>query len=84
MLVKVTVSVGSRTLPLEQLTDMRIRLPIEELARRIGSRLEGIRCPLHKRGAANVRIHVDAQGSPDLRYDSCCAQLGEQIGKALG
>jgi len=84
MHVKVTVSVGSRTVPLDQVSDARIRKPIEDLARQVGSNLDRIKCPQHGTTATNVRIHVSAQGSPDLNYDSCCARLGEAIGKALG
>lgn len=84
MNVRVTVSVGTRTVPLDQVSDSRIRKPIEELARQVGANLDRIKCPEHGKAASNVRIHVNAQGSPDLSYDSCCAKLGEAIGKALG
>lgn len=84
MQVKVTVSVGSRTVPLDQVSDSRIRRPIEDLARQVGTTLDRVKCPEHGKTATNVRIHVTAQGSPDLAYDSCCAALGKAIGKALG
>ena len=82
--VKVTVAMGSRTVPLDKVTDSRIRTALEAAARDVAAKLGGVRCAEHKRGVLDVRIHFDKSGAADLQYDSCCAKLGELIGKALG
>ena len=82
--VKVTVSVGSRSVPVEDVTDTRIRTAFQGAARQVGEKLGKIVCATHKRGPTNVRIHFDKTGAADLKYDSCCASLGEMIGTALG
>ncbi len=83
MLVKVTVTMRGRTMPLESIRDARIAGPFEAMASQVGATLESIRCPEHKKTAWNVRIVVDAQGSADLQYDSCCDKLGSLIRNAL-
>ena len=82
--VHVTVAMGSRKDPLEQVNDSRIRSALEAAARDVASKIDRVRCAEHKRGALNVRLHFDKNGAADLQYDSCCAKLGELIGKALG
>lgn len=82
--VHITVTLGSKTLPIEQVTDARISTALRAAGQNVGKRLEKIRCPTHQKTATNVRVHFDARGNADLKYDSCCEQLGETIGKALG
>ena len=82
--VTVTVTMGARTVPLEKVTDARISTALRAAGQDIGRRLETLRCPVHQKTATNVRIHFDAKGNADLKYDSCCAELGAHIGKALG
>lgn len=82
--VNVTVAMGARKVPLEQVSDSRIRSALEAAARDVAGKLGRVKCAEHKRGALNVRIHFDKNGAADLQYDSCCAKLGELIGKALG
>jgi hypothetical protein len=82
--VKVTVTIGSRTLPIEKVSDPRITAPMMKLARDVASRLESITCPEHGKTATNVRIRFDRKGAADLSYDSCCAALGARIGEQLG
>jgi hypothetical protein len=82
--VRITVSVGPRAVPLEQVADPRVSTALRSAAQDVARRLEAIRCPVHRETASNVRIHFDQRGGADLQYDSCCAKLGEQIGKALG
>jgi hypothetical protein len=82
--VAVTVTIGSRTLKLEQVTDARISTALRAAGQDIGRRLEALRCPVHQKTASNIRVHFDAKGNADLKYDSCCAELGAHIGKALG
>ena len=82
--VTITVTLGSRTLPIDQVTDLRIASAFRKAGQDIGRRLQAIACPEHARTATNVRIKFDARGNADLQYDSCCAKLGAEIGKALG
>jgi hypothetical protein len=82
--VKVTVALGARTVRIEDVSDARVRTAFQGAAKQVAAQLSGIKCPMHERAAANVRIHFDRNGAADLKYDSCCAQLGEMIGKALG
>jgi hypothetical protein len=82
--VRITVSVGSRVIPVEQLADARLAAALRSAGQDVARKVEGILCPLHREGARNVRIHFDQRGNADLQYDSCCAKLGERIGAALG
>jgi len=82
--VIITVTVGARTLPVEQVTDRRIASAFRAAGEDVGKRLEKILCPVHKKAATRVRIHFDARGAADLQYDSCCEKLGEEVGRALG
>jgi hypothetical protein len=82
--VRVSVDVGSKTLPLEKVTDARISTALRSAAQNVAQKLSAIRCPVHHVTASNVRLHFDSRGSADLQYDSCCAKLGDKIGKALG
>jgi hypothetical protein len=82
--VSVTVTLGSKTVALEQVTDARISTALRAAGQDVGRRLEPIRCPDHHKAASNVRVHFGARGEADLKYDSCCEKLGEAVGKALG
>jgi hypothetical protein len=82
--VRITVTVGTRTLPIEQVTDRRIATAFRAAGEDVGRRLEVILCPVHRKAAANVRVHFDTHGAADLKYDSCCEKLGEEVGRALG
>lgn len=82
--VRITVTIGSRTLPIDQVTDIRIATPFRTAGNDVGRRLEGILCPVHQKAATRVRVHFDARGAADLQYDSCCEKLGEAVGRALG
>ena len=81
--VSVTVALGSRTVPLEQVTDARVSTALRAAGQDVARRLEPIRCPEHHKPASNVRVHFGARGEADLKYDSCCEKLGEAVGKAL-
>ena len=35
------------------------------------------------KGPTNVRLHFDASGAGDLKYESCCEKLGEAISKLV-
>jgi hypothetical protein len=82
--VSVTVTTGRRTIPLEEVSDRRISSALEAAAGDIGKKLGRVRCPEHKQGPSNVRVHFDATGAADLRYDSCCDQLGQAVSRVLG
>jgi len=81
--VRVTVSVGSRKVPLDEVADARVKSAFRKAGEDIGRKLEPILCPVHKKAASRVRVHFDARGGADLQYDSCCEKLGERIGAAL-
>jgi hypothetical protein len=81
--VKVTVAVGARVVPLDEVGDARIRAALQGAAKQVATKLARVRCPTHHRGPTDVRIHFDRAGGVDLKYDSCCASLGEKIGQAL-
>jgi hypothetical protein len=82
--VRVTVSLGSKTVALEHVTDARISTALRAAGQDVGRRLDSIRCPVHHKNASNVRVHFGARGDADLKYDSCCEKLGEAVGKAFG
>jgi hypothetical protein len=82
--VKVTVAVGSRAVPLEEVSDTRVRTALQGAAKQVAEKLANVRCATHARGPTDIRIHFDKSGAADLKYDSCCAALGEKVGQALG
>jgi len=84
MSIQITVTIGAKTLPVDQVTDLRIATAFRGAGQDIGRKVEAILCPVHGRAATQVRVHFDARGGADLQYDSCCQKLGEAIGKALG
>lgn len=84
MAIRITVTIGSKTIPVDQVTDLRIASAFRGAGLEIGKRVDAIKCPVHDKAATQVRVHFDAKGGADLQYDSCCPKLGEAIGKALG
>ena len=82
--VRITVAVGTRVVSLDQITDVRLAAAFRAAGTDVARRLQSIRCPVHGEAARRVRIHFDARGNADLKYDSCCEQLGQSIGAALG
>jgi hypothetical protein len=81
---RITVALGARTVPIDQVPDARIASAFRAAAQQVGQRLDTILCPVHNRAATNLRIHFDSRGNADMKYDSCCERLGERIGQALG
>lgn len=81
--VRVTVVVGRKIVPLDEVRDARVASALRQAARDIGARLEGAKCPAHGKGPTDVRLHFDASGAGDLKYESCCEKLGEQIAKLV-
>jgi hypothetical protein len=81
--VRVTVAVGGRAVPVEELADARLSSAFSKVGQDIARRLAGIACPVHHKTASNVTVHFDARGSADLKYESCCEQLGKRISESL-
>lgn len=81
--VVVTVAVGRKTMALEDVRDPRIVGALKQAAADIGRKLASITCPTHGKGPTHVRLHFDAGGNGDLKYESCCEKLGEAISKQL-
>jgi len=82
--IRITLSMGGRVVPIDQVSDARIAVPLRDAANQVAAVLGNLRCPVHKDTATNVRIHFDARGQADLQYDSCCDRLGKKIRDALG
>lgn len=82
--VKVTVVVGKKTVGLDEVRDARIKQGLAEAARNVGSSLAQVRCGTHGKGPTDVRLHFDASGNGDLKYESCCEALGKLVSKKLG
>jgi len=82
--VSVTVTVGRKVVPLDQVRDARIKRGLEEMSANISRALSGITCPKHRVGPKDVRLHVDASGNGDFKYESCCEVLGKLVQTALG
>jgi hypothetical protein len=82
--VRVTVAVEGRAVSVEDLADLRLASTLRSAGQDVARRLAAIHCPVHRETASNVRVHFDARGSADLRYESCCEKLGERIRAALG
>lgn len=81
--VKVTVAVGRKTMALEDVQSQRVVSALRQAARDVGVRLASATCPTHGKGPTNVRLHFDAGGAGDLKYESCCERLGEAIAKLV-
>ena len=81
--VRVTVAVGRKTMALEEVKDQRVVTALRQAARDVGSRLSNAKCPTHGKGPTDVRLHFDAGGNGDLKYESCCEKLGEAISKLV-
>lgn len=82
--VKVTMTMGRRTVSADEVRDARIAGPLRQAGRDIGGKLSAIRCPEHGKAPWNVRLHFDASGNGDLKYESCCEKLGAAVTRALG
>ena len=82
--VRITVTLGSRNVPVDELSDVRMASAFRTAGQDVARRLEAIVCPVHHKTATSVRVHFDQRGGADLKYDSCCEVLGKKIGDALG
>ena len=81
--VRVTVAVGRKTVPIDEVKDARVVSALRQAAKDVGTRLATATCPTHGKGPTEVRLHFDAAGAGDLKYESCCAELGKEISKLV-
>ncbi len=81
--VRVTVAVGRKVMALADVRDARVASALRQAANDVGTRLEGATCPAHGKGPTDVRLHFDASGAGDLKYESCCEELGKAIAKLV-
>jgi hypothetical protein len=81
--VRVTVAVGRKTVALDEVKDARVASALRQAANDVGKRLATAKCPTHGKGPTDVRLHFDASGAGDLKYESCCEKLGETIAKMM-
>jgi hypothetical protein len=82
--VRVTVAVGKKIVGLGEVKDPRVVTALRQAANDVGKRLEAVTCPTHGKGPTDVRLHFDASGAGDLKYESCCELLGAAVAKMLG
>ena len=45
--------------------------------------LEDVKCPTHGKGPTEVSLHFDG-GNGDIKYQSCCEELGNLVKAKLG
>lgn len=81
--VRVTVAVGRKTVPLDDVRDPRVATALRQAAKNVGAQLASARCPIHDKGPTDIRLHFDASGAADLKYQSCCEKLGEAVSKLV-
>jgi hypothetical protein len=81
--VRVTVAVGRKTMALEDVKDPRVVGALRQAASDVGKRLASVKCPTHGKGPTDVKLHFDAAGNGDLKYESCCEKLGAAIAKVM-
>lgn len=81
--VRVTVAMGRKVVSLEEVKDQRIVTALRQAARDIGTKLGSVKCPTHGKPPTDVRLHFDASGNGDLKYESCCEELGKAVGRVV-
>ncbi len=82
--VRVTISVQGKETPADKVKDPSVAAALLKMGEDVGRKLVNVRCPKHHRGPTDVRIHVGRSGGGDLKYESCCEELGKLISVALG
>jgi len=82
--VKVSVWMRGRSVAVENVSDARIASALKEAGRDLGTKLATATCPEHGKTPWNVRLHFDKNGAGDLKYESCCEQLGKTVASILG
>ena len=81
--VRVTVAVGRKSVPIEEVQNQKVVSALRQAARDLGVRLAEAKCPTHAAGPTNVRLHFDSALRGDLKYESCCEELGNVISKLV-
>ena len=81
--VRVTVMVGRKATPVEDVRDASVKTALKQAAKDIGTKLATVKCPTHGQGPTDVRLSFDAGGNGDLKYESCCEELGKAISKVV-
>ena len=81
--VRVTVMVGRKVTAIDDVRDASVKTALKQAAKDIGTRLSAAKCPTHGQGPTEVRLHFDAGGNGDLKYESCCEELGKAISKLV-
>lgn len=81
--VKVTVMVGRKVTAVDDVKDASVKTALKAAAKNIGTALGSVKCPTHDKGPTDVRLHFDAAGTGDLKYESCCEELGKAISKVV-
>lgn len=81
--VRVTVAVGRKVVPIDEVSDPRVVSALRQAANDVAKRLSAAKCPAHGKGPTDVRLHFDASGTGDLKYESCCEKLGEAVSKLV-
>lgn len=81
--VRVTVAVGRKAVPVEEVQNQKVAGALRQAARDVAVRLDKAVCPTHGKGPTNVRLHFDTAGNGDLKYESCCEELGKAISKLV-
>jgi hypothetical protein len=81
--VRVTVAVGRKVVALDDVRDAKVAATLRQAGQNVGKQLAGAKCPTHGKGPTNVRLHFDASGTGDLKYESCCEKLGEAVAKLV-
>lgn len=81
--VRVTVMVGRKVTPVDDVRDASVKTALKQAAQNVGTALAAAKCPTHGKGPTDVRLHFDAGGNGDLKYESCCEELGKAISKLV-
>jgi hypothetical protein len=82
--VRVYLNVRGKDTLAQDIKDSKVRAGLVEMGRAIATSLYGVACAEHGRGPNDVRIHIDAKGNGDLRYEACCEALRTLVAKATG
>jgi hypothetical protein len=80
--VRVYLKVRGKDTLAQDIGDSKVKAGLLEMGRAIATSLHGVTCVEHARGPQDVRIHLDAKGNGDLRYDACCESLRGLVTKA--
>ncbi len=82
--VKVSMSIKGRDVAAEEVKDATVAAALKKAGNDMAAKLVKVSCPEHAKGPTNVRMHFDRNGAGDLKYDSCCEKLGQEVSRALG